>query len=180
MKKDDVVLDLGTGTGILAEMALQAGAKKVYGIEMTRGMLEYATISLQKKFKDRFVPVLGESFSVELPERVDLIISEVIGNIGDNEGMRSILFDARKRFLKENGTMIPHSVTSYFMAVEGKWVQEKISKKEIETYEHALVSDTEYYDVLISTENELTHAQEGLTMKFDKDIVPFRKKSHVA
>lgn len=113
-----VVLDLGTGTGILAEWALQAGASIVYGIEVNGRILNIAKQKLQQAgFGARFVPVNALSFDAELPEKADLIISEIIGNFGDNEDCHRILADARTRFLKPGGQMLPERVTTFLVPV---------------------------------------------------------------
>jgi type I protein arginine methyltransferase len=94
VRKDAVVVDLGTGTGILAEWALRAGAARVYGIDFNRSMLDIAAARLAG-FGDRFVAVPGLSFDLELPERADVIVSETLGNLVDNESCVRILADAR-------------------------------------------------------------------------------------
>src|SRR5437016_880157 len=78
VREGDVVLDLGTGTGILAQWALEAGAGRVYGIEVNGRILATAQQKLQKLgFGSRFTPVNALSYHAELPEQVDLIISEI-------------------------------------------------------------------------------------------------------
>jgi predicted RNA methylase len=122
-----VILDLGTGTGILAQWALEAGASRVYGIEVNPKILALAERRLgEAGFADRFKPVNGLSYDVELPERVDMIISELIGNFGDNEDCHAILADARRRFLKPGGVMLPLRVTTFFVPVASPKAHEQI------------------------------------------------------
>jgi predicted RNA methylase len=113
------VLDLGTGTGILARLALEAGAARVYGIDLNEHVLGIATERLAAAGfgADRFMPVHGLSFDIEPPEPVDVVIAEVIGNLADNENMAAILYDARRRFLAPGGTMLPQRVESYLVPV---------------------------------------------------------------
>lgn len=112
------VLDLGTGTGILAEWALRAGARTVYGIELNASLLESAVERVAAAgYSSRFRPVLGVSFDVNLLEPVDVIVSETMGNLADNEGFVDILKDARRRFLAAGGVMVPSRVESYLVPV---------------------------------------------------------------
>jgi predicted RNA methylase len=97
VRQGDVVVDLGTGTGILAKWALEAGADKVYGIEFNEKTLAIAKNNLSY-FGDKFIPILGNSLNVNLPEKADIIISETIGNFADNESCVLFLKDAKKRF----------------------------------------------------------------------------------
>lgn len=112
------VLDLGAGTGILAEWALRAGAETVYGIELNASLLEMAVKRVEAAgYSSRFCPILGVSFDVNIPEPVDVIVSETMGNLADNEGFVDILKDARRRFLAVGGTIVPSRVESYLVPV---------------------------------------------------------------
>ncbi|MGI9098499.1 MAG: methyltransferase domain-containing protein [Solirubrobacteraceae bacterium] len=112
------VLDLGTGTGILAEWALRKGAARVYGLEFNRDVLAAAVERLGAAgYGASFKPVHGMSLEVALPEAVDVIVSETLGNLADNEGAVEILDDARRRFLAPGGLMIPSRVESYLVPV---------------------------------------------------------------
>jgi protein arginine N-methyltransferase 1 len=112
------VLDLGTGTGILARWALESGAARVYGLELSEDVLAVAVDRLDAAgHGDRFMPVRGMSLEVALPEAVDVVVSETLGNLADNEGAIEILDDARRRFLAPRGAMIPSRVESYLVPV---------------------------------------------------------------
>jgi protein arginine N-methyltransferase 1 len=119
VKPGMTVVDLGTGTGILALWALEAGATLVYGIEMEEAILASAIRRIRSAgYSDRFRPIQSLSLNVELGEKVDVLLSEIIGNLADNENLASILLDATRRFLKPNGKQVPQSVTSYLVPVE--------------------------------------------------------------
>ncbi|MFE9423867.1 methyltransferase domain-containing protein [Kitasatospora sp. NPDC006697] len=118
VRPGDTVLDLGTGTGILARWALEAGAARVYGIDLNKSILDSAVQRLTAAgLGERFVPLHGLSFDLELPGRVDLVISEILGNLADNENAPAILGDARQRFLRPGGSMLPSRVESYLVPV---------------------------------------------------------------
>jgi len=103
-----VALDIGTGAhAVLARMCIDAGARKVYAIEMNPQAYSSAQSLVRSLgLEDRLILVLGDSTKLELPERVDVCVSELIGTIASSEGVVPILNDAR-RFLTANGTMIP-------------------------------------------------------------------------
>jgi len=106
--KNKTVVEIGTGTTApLAIMCANAGAKKVYTIEANEDAAEKATkLIYEKGLSDRIKVIVGNAMTIELPELVDVCLSEIIGCIGSSEGAIAILNDA-KRFLKEDGTMIP-------------------------------------------------------------------------
>jgi protein arginine N-methyltransferase 1 len=99
----------------LAQRALEAGAARVYGVEVNPDTLAKAQDNLRRAgLEGRFIPLLGLSYQLALPEPVDLIVWEIIGNLGDNEDCTAILEDARQRFLKPLGAMLPIAITSLF------------------------------------------------------------------
>lgn len=103
-----VALDLGTGSEApLAIMCAHAGAKKVYALERIPASAAASRDRIKTLGLSHIIEICeGTSTEVSLPERVDLCVSEIIGNIGGLEGAAAILHDAR-RFLKPNGIMIP-------------------------------------------------------------------------
>jgi len=130
VKPGMVVLDLGTGTGILAKWALEAGAKKVYGIELNEKIIPIAIkIINDAGFSDKFQIFQDLSYSVDLPEKVDIIISEILGNLSDNEDMVPILEDARKRFLKKDGIMLPKMVETFIVPIACDKAHSQIKNK---------------------------------------------------
>ncbi|HEY8525431.1 MAG TPA: methyltransferase domain-containing protein [Acidimicrobiales bacterium] len=119
VRPGDVVVALGTGTGVLARWALEAGAARVYGIERDPDLLARAAeAAATAGLADRFVPVPGLSFEVALPERADVIVSEILGNLVDNEDCCRILDDAVRRFLAPGGRLLPRRAERYLVPVE--------------------------------------------------------------
>lgn len=111
--KDKVVLDLGTGQdAILARFCVEAGAARVYAIELLEESYEKAKATIEALgFSDKIVLIHGNSMAVELPEKIDVCVSEIVGPIGGCEGAAAIINNAW-RFMKDEGVMIPsRSVT---------------------------------------------------------------------
>lgn len=115
---DDIVVDIGTGTGILAMAAAKAGAKKVYAIEQGRIANLAENLIAANGLSDRIDVIRGRSTSVTLPERGTVLVSEIIGNAIFNEGILKTFLDAKQRLLQPNATFIPNSLDIYAVAVE--------------------------------------------------------------
>ena len=106
----DVVLDVGTGTGILAMFAAQAGAKMVYAIDAT-DIAEIATGLVKANgLSDRIQIFHGRADDLQLDQEVDLIISEWLGNAAFTESMLPAVLDARDHNLAPTGRMLPSKV----------------------------------------------------------------------
>ncbi len=127
VQKGDVVMDLGTGTGILALFALQAGARRVYAVESGEIIEVAKAVCRRNDFQDRITFLKGHSSRVRLPEKVDLIVSETVGVFGLERGFLPSVLDSRKRFLKRGGRIVPASVELFAVPVESPRVYRKIS-----------------------------------------------------
>jgi hypothetical protein len=113
-----IVVDLGSGTGIFGLLACRAGASRVYSIEET-GMSEVArAICRSNGFDDRVRFLNAHSRDVELPERADVVVSDQIGFFGFDAGVLRFFSDARERFLKPGGTLIPRRIDLCVAGVE--------------------------------------------------------------
>lgn len=113
----DVVLDIGTGTGIYAMAAARAGARHVYAIEA--GPIARAARALFRVngLADRITLLRGWSTQLWLPERADVLISEVIGNEPLAEGVIGVTKDALRRLLKPDARLIPSRIKIYGLPV---------------------------------------------------------------
>lgn len=102
-----VVLDVGTGTGILSFFAAQAGAKKVYAVELSDAANIAETLAKSNGFGDIVQVIRGKVEEITLPEKVDIIVSEPLGFLLVHERMLESYVAARDRFLKPRGNMFP-------------------------------------------------------------------------
>lgn len=103
------VLDLGAGRDMNWTLAsLQSGARHVYAIESREEAYDSGLALIHAMgLTNRVTLIHGLSTEVSLPERVDVCVSEIIGCIGSSEGVRHVLADAKSRFLRTDGIMIP-------------------------------------------------------------------------
>lgn len=103
-----VVVDLGAGCGFLSHLALKHGARKVYAIDADYQALGIAT-ALARRFPgpERFVPLLGFSYDVQVPEPADVLVSETLDSNGIGENTHVAMADAARRFLAPGGRVIP-------------------------------------------------------------------------
>jgi type I protein arginine methyltransferase len=102
-----IVLEIGCGPAVFSVLACLAGAKRVYAIE-TDDIIDVARqIAFANDFADRIQFFQGDSRKTILPERVDVIVSDIRGALPLFDGAVSSLQDARQRFLSADGVMIP-------------------------------------------------------------------------
>ena len=84
VRPGDVVLDLGSGTGILGLFACRAGAAHVYSIEVGSIIGLAREICRVNGFLDRVTYMRGLSTELELSRKVDVVVADEIGNLGSN------------------------------------------------------------------------------------------------
>ncbi|KAG9329655.1 hypothetical protein JZ751_003258, partial [Albula glossodonta] len=129
-----IVLDVGSGTGILSMFAAKAGAKQVYGIECS-SISEYSEKIIKSNHLDNVITIFkGKVEEVELPvEQVDIIISEWMGYCLFYESMLNTVIFARDKWLwgnswvlcltlpqKPGGLMFPDRAALYMVAIEDR------------------------------------------------------------
>lgn len=118
MVKDKVILDVGCGTGILSMFAAKCGARKVYAVEKS-SIGDYAKqIIAINGFSDKIEVIQGGMEEVEIPEQVDIIVSEWMGYCLLYESMLPSVIMARDKYMKPDGTMFPSRAIMYIAGIE--------------------------------------------------------------
>lgn len=75
----DVVVDMGTGSGVLAMLAARAGAKVVFAVEHDPNNIRYLHDTIALNGYGGIVQIInGSILDVILPEKVDVVIGELI------------------------------------------------------------------------------------------------------
>ena len=117
--KDKIVLDIGSGTGILSIFAAKAGAKHVYGIEYA-DIADYAKeIIKQNNLSDKITIIQSKVEEAILPvDKVDIIISEWMGYFLLYESMLDTLLFARDKWLKKDGYLLPDKAQIYLAGIQ--------------------------------------------------------------
>jgi type I protein arginine methyltransferase len=117
VRRGDTVVDIGTGTGVYAVAAAQAGARHVYAIEAGRIAGAARRLFEANGLADRITLIRGLSTRIWLPERADVLISEVIGDEPLGEQVIRITQDALRRLLKPGARLIPSGVKIFALPV---------------------------------------------------------------
>lgn len=110
----DVVLDIGSGTGILSMFAVQSGAKEVYACEMSKTMYEMGLDVLKANKMEKLIHTIHKKSTEmklgdDIPERVSLVVTETLdcGLLG--EGILATMEHAWVNLLMASTDDLHHS-----------------------------------------------------------------------
>lgn len=123
LQNGGVVLDIGSGSGLLAMMAARHGATKVTTCEEVSMVAEKAKIIIERNgFKDQIQVINKLSTNLivgkDLAERADILVTEIFDNGLLGENALVAIEHARKHLLKPNAQLIPAGVRVYAMCIE--------------------------------------------------------------
>lgn len=126
VKPGSVVLDLGSGTGICALLAVRAGARHVYAVDINPAVWVARDLARENGFGDRVTVYESSSFEIDLPEKVDVIVSDLRGQTPLNGDHLAAVADARARWLRPGGVSIPLRDRLFVAVVEADELQRLI------------------------------------------------------
>ena len=107
VRPGSVVVEIGSGPGVLAIYACTLGARRVYAIESDEIVSLAPQIAAANGVSDRVVVIRGDSRHVTLDEPADVVVADVRGVLPFAGDSLDTMIDAR-RFLKPGGALIPH------------------------------------------------------------------------
>jgi len=176
VKKGDVVVDYGTGTGILALACCRAGAKKVYAIEKCN-IIKFAREAARANgFEDRIIFIQDDGSNTELPEEVDVIVSECLGLMAVSSMMAGVTLMAKK-YLRKDGKIIPHNVSLFLGPVESSdfynyshvWEQNNLYDFDLSAFQKA--GSNNIYVAWFNEEDFISPPQQAAELNLYQDSV---------
>ncbi|NXF16902.1 ANM7 methyltransferase, partial [Rhodinocichla rosea] len=136
-----IVLDIGTGTGLLSMMAASAGADFCYAIEVFKPMANAAVKIVEKNgFSDKIKVINKHSTEVtvgpdgDMQCRANILVTELFDTELIGEGALPTYEHAHKYLVQEGCEAVPHRATVYVQLVESRrmWSWKKLFPVHIE------------------------------------------------
>jgi len=114
-----VVADVGAGTLAITALALRHGAGHVYAVEADPEVAALAQLIIEANgWADRVTLVPGDARTVRLPRQVDVIVAELMGNLGPEEDMGRLLRVFARRSLRRGGAVVPERLVTRLAPVQ--------------------------------------------------------------
>lgn len=127
VRPGDVVADIGCGLGLFALLACRAGARKVFAIESGE-IIHYARqLAAANGCADRIEFLHSDSRQIHLPERANVVVSDIRGALPLYGHAVLAIEDARRRFLVDGGIQIPQRDTLYAAIIEAESFYRELS-----------------------------------------------------
>jgi PRMT5 arginine-N-methyltransferase/ribosomal protein L11 methyltransferase PrmA len=130
VKPGDVVVEIGCGPALFSLLACRAGAKRVYAIESNESVAFARELVAANSCSAQVDILHGSSTQLSLPERANVILSDIRGTLPLVAGCVDSIEDARTRLLAPGGVMIPDrdvlcaalaSVPEYYASLLAPW-----------------------------------------------------------
>jgi protein arginine N-methyltransferase 1 len=124
-KGETTVADIGAGTGLIGLMAAKLGAREVILYEAAEvAAVAAETLKANRAKSCQLMPC--HSTEMQEPPRVDVVVSETLGNYALEENIVATLADARQRHLKDGGVIIPARIRQYVVPVVSDRIQKEL------------------------------------------------------
>jgi protein arginine N-methyltransferase 1 len=118
VRPGDHVLELGTGTGVLAMLAARAGAARVTAVEASGMARTAADLAHHNGLADVISVYALDARELVLDRPADVLVSEWLGHLALVEGMLDDVVALRDRCLRPGGRMLPSHVSIYLAPID--------------------------------------------------------------
>jgi predicted RNA methylase len=120
VEEGDVVIDAGSGTGILGVFAAMAGASKVYCIELhPRFVTLIEHLAARNGLQDVIEVIHGDASKVQIPQTADVLICELLCTGQFFEPQVQVVNHLRQ-FLKDDAAIVPRRIRSYVRLMDAQ------------------------------------------------------------
>uniref|UniRef100_A0A8C9XEY6 Protein arginine N-methyltransferase n=1 Tax=Sander lucioperca TaxID=283035 RepID=A0A8C9XEY6_SANLU len=136
-----IILDIGTGTGLLSMMAVTAGADFCYAVEVFKPMAEAAQCIVEKNgFSENIKIINKHSTDVtvgpdgDMQMKANVLITELFDTELIGEGALPSYEHAHQNLVQEGCEAVPHRATVYARLVESEllWSWAQLQPAEVE------------------------------------------------
>ncbi|MGH8050672.1 MAG: 50S ribosomal protein L11 methyltransferase [Arenimonas sp.] len=125
---ESVVLEIGTGAGFFALLAIKLGAKKVYAVEPDNAIEVGKLCVKNNPGSERIVWLQNISTAIELPEKVDIVIGDLHGTMPFYNFNILSMRDAVQRHMKPGGIIMPRRDVLYAAPIQSPEDYKSIDK----------------------------------------------------
>ena len=113
------VVDVGSGTGVLAFMALELGARRVVALEQSGLARHAARIARESSLGSRVRFVQCDALTDDLPAvEADLVVCELLGHFGIGENLERALARVCRLMAKPDAAIVPNRLELFAAPVE--------------------------------------------------------------
>lgn len=175
-KGETTVADIGTGTGLLALMAAKLGAREVFLYEVAEVAGVAAKILKANGARNCHLIPCHSTEMVD-PPRVDVVVSETLGNYAFEEHIIETLADAKKRFLKPGGAIVPRRLEQIVAPVVSDRIQREFDAWDATGFDLSVARAMSLNNIYVRTLKpaELLRAQVWDAVEFGADARSSRK-----
>jgi predicted RNA methylase len=166
VKSGNYVVDVGTGSGVLAIIAAKAGAGRVTAIDVNPESLQYAKKAAELNRVDQVIEFVECDFSEFVPEeKADVVICEMLSSMMLVEQQITASFHATRKILKSGGVILPQEAKVYIVPVEC-----------IEIWERFQYDDIQFPRVVQTATPEATRDLADMEMLETFDLMNLKQK----
>jgi len=175
-----VVADVGAGPGVLGVYAAMLGARRVFLVEPDASVNAARALAAENGVADRVEVIRAPSTEIDLPERADVIVSDLRGVTPFHDRHLESAADMRRRLLAPGGVCIPRRDRVYAALIEddalhartvGAWsvVPDTMAHESLDT----LMSNG-WFRARVTGTQMLSEPAPFVTLDYDRPAPPLR------